>query len=169
MKQVLKQRLLIIVFMHSITLTVIGYNDHCFTPFTERLHRSTRERLKATSISGSVTVSGSLIYLQIDRILGWSNDHCSQSVIFIESREHNDQSVLFKNLLNSAQMLIVIGHFLNFSTEWYRGGNFWQHYCQSSLWVHKSTTTHMCGAADAGTWMYCALFTSRRPHMLYIK
>ncbi len=86
--------LLIIVYMHSISLTVIGYNDHCFTPFTERLHRSTRERLKATSISGSVTVSGSLVYLQIDRTLGWSNDHCSQSYLLSHVNTMTNQCCL---------------------------------------------------------------------------
>ncbi|XP_016335443.1 rab11 family-interacting protein 1-like [Sinocyclocheilus anshuiensis] len=36
-------------------MSVIGYNDHRFTLFTERSsHRSTRERLRAASISGSV-------------------------------------------------------------------------------------------------------------------
>ncbi len=35
-------------------MTVIGYNNHCFTLFTKRSHRSTREHLKTASISGSL-------------------------------------------------------------------------------------------------------------------
>ncbi len=61
------QRWLVIVFMHSTAMSVIGLNNHRFMLFTERLHRSTWERLKAASISWSVTISGSLIYLHIDR------------------------------------------------------------------------------------------------------
>ncbi len=44
------------------------------------------------------------------------------------AREHDDQSALFNNPLNSAQILTGNGRFLNFSTEWYRGRYFWQHY-----------------------------------------
>ncbi len=42
-------------------------------------------------------------------------------------RVNNDQSALFNNPLNSAQILAGNGRFLNFSTEWYRGRYFWQH------------------------------------------
>ncbi len=43
------------------------------------------------------------------------------------AHEHNDQSALFKNLLNSAQIFVGNGRLKNVSTEWYRGRYFWQH------------------------------------------
>ncbi len=98
-----------------------NFNDHRFTLFTKRSHINTQKRLKAASISWSVTISRSLIYLPIDGstvrrsfqtlpcVSMWALGDEGEAMIIEANHRHicwaherNDQSALFRNLLNSA-------------------------------------------------------------------